>query len=204
MYNSLKYDTLVSILDKLSGEAPKEFKTYHPDPENQEGINKSRAKSFIHLFLKVKCNLNSFRERFSNITDEVNDGGIDAFYFDYEKKILFLIQSKFRIDPNNFVHKSITADDIIKMEITNILKGTNIDLYNDKIKKLNKIWQEINDHANWVYKVVFLGNITRYSDDQIKRLIDNSNYEIYDFERTYNEFVFPLCSGTFYDPKEKK
>jgi len=52
--------------------------------------------------------------------------------------------------------------------------------------------------------VVILGNLENYSDEQIKRIIDNSDYEIFDFKRSYKELVFPLCSGTYYDPKEIK
>lgn len=204
MEDQIKYDTLVNLLDKLSSEAPAEYKSYHPETTDFENINKARAKSFIHLYLKVKCNLTSFRDRSTHLTDDPGDGGIDAYYFDEENKTLLLIQSKFRIDASNFKLRSITADDIIKMEIVNILKGIDIDKYNEKIKALYKKWKSIPDHANWVYKVIFLGNITRYSDSQIKKLIDDSNFEIFNFDKTYNELVFPLCSGTFFDPKEIK
>ncbi|MCX6316267.1 MAG: AIPR family protein [Bacteroidetes bacterium] len=204
MEDQIKYETLVGLLDKLSSEAPVEYKSYHPASTDLDNLNKARAKSFIHLFLKVKCNQTSFKERFAHLTDETGDGGIDAYYFDEENKVLLLIQSKFRIDSSNFKTKSITADEIIKMEIVDILKGIEIEKYNDKIKALHKKWKAIHDHANWIYKVIFLGNITRYTDTQIKKLIDDASYEIFNFDRTYNELVFPLCSGTFFDPKEIK
>jgi hypothetical protein len=204
MEDQIKYETLVGLLDKLSSEAPLEYKSYHPAPTDIDNLNKARAKSFIHLFLKVKCNQTSFKERFAHLTDETGDGGIDAYYFDEENKVLLLIQSKFRIDSSNFKTKSITADEIIKMEIVDILKGVEIEKYNDKVKALHKKWKAIHDHANWSYKVIFLGNITRYTDIQIKKLIDEASYEVFDFDRTYNELVFPLCSGTFFDPKEIK
>ena len=58
------------------------------------------------------------------------------------------------------------------------------------------------DQAHYDYRIIILGNLTNYTDEQIKRIIDNSDYEIFDFNRTYKELVFPLCSGTYYDPKE--
>jgi hypothetical protein len=44
-----------------------------------------------------------------------------------------------------------------------------------------------------------LANINKYGDEQIKRLIDNSAYEIFDFNKTYDDLISPLCSGTYYE-----
>lgn len=50
MEDQIKYNTLVSLLDKLSSEAPVEYKKYHPIPSDLNNLNKARAKSFIHLY----------------------------------------------------------------------------------------------------------------------------------------------------------
>ena len=136
----------------------------------------------------------------------MQDGGIDAYFLDTEKKTFLLIQSKFRNSAENFAERSISADELVKMEIQRILQGESLDSrgveFNGKIKELQKAWRDIPDHPNYLPKVIILANIKGYSDEQIRRLIDNLNYEIFDFQRTYDELVFPLCSGTYYEPEQ--
>lgn len=201
-----QYQILLRILDCLREEAPAEFVSLHPDPKDTDKLNSARSKAYIHLFLKVKFGITNFKVRHSYITDGTQDGGIDAYFIDIENKKLFLIQSKFRTTEDNFTAKSVTADDLVRMEVRRILKGEKTDSsgteFNSKIKQLQKEWSEIGDQAKYDYKVIILGNLRRYTDEQIKRLLDNTQYEIFDFERSYNELIFPLCSGTYYDPKE--
>ena len=202
-----KYNTLLNILDKLRKNAPLDYISYHPNKEDLNELNKARSKAFIHLFLKTKCGLISFNEQFDHILEGGQDGGIDAFYFNHEKKELLLIQSKFRTSSENFKHISLSADDLVKMEITRILKGEKEDSrgkeFNYKVQLFQKKWFKISDHARWDTKVIFLGNL-KHSDEQIRRLIDGNKYEIFDFERAYEDLVFPFCCGTYYDPEEIK
>ena len=201
-----KYRTLLNILDAILEEAPEGYKTFKPEKTDEDLLNQARAKAFIHLYLKVKYGMANFLDRHNNITEGSQDGGIDAYYLDQEKKRLYLFQSKFRTSAKNFEEKSITAEELVRMEIVRVLKGEKLDSngveYNSKIKELQTKWGKISDHANYEYIVVILGNLTRYNDAQIKRLIDNSKYEIFNFEKIYNELVFPLNSGTYYEPKE--
>lgn len=200
-----KYKILLNILDNIRDEAPPEFKSYK-DSSTTDKLNQARSKAFIHLFLKVNCGITAFKDRHELICDEPYDGGIDGYFIDSEKKKILLIQSKFRTTENNFNSKSMTADDLIKMEISRVLKGHGADSsgneFNHKIKALQTRWREISDQAKYDFIVIILGNLTNYSDEQIKRLIDDCNYVIFDFQKTYNELVFPLCAGTYYDPKE--
>lgn len=202
----LKYQVLLNILDELCDEAPKEYKSYHPKKRAVQKVLKARAKAFIHLYLKVKFALNEFDQRHALITDGTQDGGVDAYYISRETKELFLIQSKFRATAKNFEEKSITADDLVKVEIKRILRGEKTDSngkdFNNKIKTFQKEWREVTDQANYEYTVVILGNLTKYNDSQIRKLTENSNYTIFDFNRTYDELVFPLCSSTYHDPNE--
>lgn len=202
----VKYITLLKVLDGICEEAPEAYKTYHPTREDIRGVETARAKAFIHLFLKVRCGVGSFTDRHNLVTDDTGDGGLDAYHINSEQKILFLIQSKFRQTEENFKVKSINADDLVKMEIDRILKGEPEDSrgikFNDKIKRFQNEWAKIEDHAHYKYVVVFLGNLTNYSNEQIKRLIGTPSYEVYDFNKTYKELVFPLCSGTYYIPEE--
>jgi len=200
------YKILLKILDKLRKDAPIQYSKYHPDEKDTIKLNQARSKAFIHLFLKVNCGLISFKERDFFITEGGQDGGIDAYYIDDESKKFILIQSKFRTTENNFTAKSMTADDLVKMEIKRILGGEKQDSrgvnFSAKILQLQKKWSEVRDQANYETKVIFLGNLKNYTDEQIRKLIDNYKYEIFGFKRTYAELIFPLCSGTYYDPKE--
>lgn len=45
-----KYKTLLNILDGLNLEAPAEYKSYHPNKSDQNAVDQSRSKSFLHLF----------------------------------------------------------------------------------------------------------------------------------------------------------
>ncbi len=201
-----KYSTLISVLDKLRKEAPKTYKTYHPNSDDNEATQHSRSLAFIHLLLKVKFGVASFLERHQQITDGGQDGGLDAYHIDSDKKKLYLIQSKFRNNSKNFGDKSMEADELIKMEIARITKGHETDSnekpFNDKVLNFQKKIREIRDIAKYDYVVLLLGNVYKYNDDQIRRLIDNNNYTIYDSERAYEKLVFPLTTGTYYDPEE--
>lgn len=202
----MKYETLLNTLDKICEEAPDNFVSYKVDKNNTESLNQARSKAFIHLYLKVKCGMASFLERHDFITEGTQDGGVDAYYIDRENKKIYLIQSKFRTTKEKFEKGKITADDLVRMEVQRILKGEEKDSrrnpFSAKIKKFQNEWSKISDQAYYKYFVIILGNLEHYSDEQIKRTIDNSDYEVFDFNRTYKELVFPLCSGTYYDPKE--
>jgi hypothetical protein len=200
-----KYQLLINALDKLRSEAPDSYKTYLPIGTDIEAINKARSLSFIHLLLKVRFGVSSFIDRHKLITDGPQDGGIDAFYIDAEQKKLFMIQSKFATTSENFQKKNMTSDEIIKMEISRITKGEKLDsngvAYNDKIKAFQAILTSIRDIAKYDYVVIFLGNV-KHNDEQIRRLIDNCFYEIYDNKYSYEKLIFPLVTGTNFDPDE--
>jgi len=202
----MKYETLLRVLDGICQEAPVEFKSYHPKPSDTEKVCQARAKAFIHLYLKVKFGISTFKERHDLVCDGSYDGGLDAYYIDTEKKRLYLIQSKFRMTEKNFEEKSITADDLVRMDIKRILDGEDTDSngkkFHSKIKTFQNKWASIRDQAKYEYVVLFLGNLRKYSDAQVKRLIENSKYEVFDYERTYKELLFALCSGTYYNPQE--
>ncbi len=204
----MKYEILLDTLDKICEEAPDSFVSYKADKEDVESLNRARSKAFIHLYLKVKCGIASFLERHDFITEGTQDGGVDAYHIDRENKKIFLIQSKFKATKDKFEKSKITANDLIRMEVQRILKGEEKDsrgnLFSTKIKKFQSEWARISDQAYYKYYVIILGNLENYTDEQIKRIIDNSDYEVFDFSRTYKELVFPLCSGTYYDPKEIK
>jgi hypothetical protein len=202
----MKYGTFLKILDMLCKEAPPAYKRYRPGKNDHEKITRARGMALIHLYLKVKFGLVEFSTREPFMTDEAYDGGIDAYFLDEEAKVVYLIQSKFRATEKNFEEKEITLDELLSMEIGRITKGQVADSkgnnFNEKIRAFQKRLQETRDIARYDFKVIILANLKRYNDEQIRRLIDNFNYEIFDFERIYKELVFPVCTGTYYDPDQ--
>lgn len=203
-----KYNDLVNILDSLRAEAPESYKRYHPTADDDGRIMQARARAFIHLFLKVKFGLTEFLEREAFITDDPSDGGVDAYYIDNADKVIYLIQSKFRNSDANFQSREITLQDILAMDINRILDGEETDEYgtpyNDKILAFINEISEISDIPKYTRKVILLANVKKSIAPQIKRLTGGYNAEIYNFEKVYNELVFPLISGAYYNIKELK
>jgi hypothetical protein len=202
----MKYLTLIKILETLCHEAPASYKRYKPAKNEPEKLVRARSLAFIHLYLKVKFGLVEFATREGFITDDPNDGGVDAFFLDEETKVVYMIQSKFRMTESNFEEKEIAPDELLSMEVARITKGQVADSkgnnFNDKIRAFQKRLQETRDIARYDFKVIILANLKKFSDEQVRRLIDNCNYEVFDFERTYRELVFPVCTGTYYDPNQ--
>ncbi|MDR2205470.1 MAG: hypothetical protein LBE36_04870 [Flavobacteriaceae bacterium] len=202
-----KYNDLVNVIDKVCLEAPAENKRYHANPNNADDILHARSRGFIHLYLKVKFGLIDFSEREKYITDDTDDGGIDGYYIDEENKKIYFIQSKFRANENNFENKEITFEEILLMDITRVMDGEtcyeNGTKYNAKIQKLIRDLQEISDMPRYEIKVILLANVKSSLQGNIKKIL-NYNPEIYNFEKCYNELVFPLVSGTYYNVPEFK
>ena len=201
-----KYEMLVSVLDKLRLDAPTSYKRYRPSSTDAEGIQAARSLAFIHLLLKVRFGVSDFLARHRQVTEGGGDGGLDAFHIDSDSKKVFLIQSKFRGSAGNFDSKSIEPMELVKMEIERIIKGIRTDSngnnFNSKIHAFQDELGSIRDIAKYDYIVVFLCNVNKYNDEQIRRLITNLQYEIYNSQQAYEKLVFPLSTGTYFDPEE--
>lgn len=202
----MSYELLINTLDILRKEAPKNYKSYHPNRKNIDKTNQARAKALIHLFLKVRYGIEKFIDRESYLCDGTQDGGIDGFYIDQENKVITLIQSKFRTTENNFKNKEIEVEELLKMEISRVTKGESLDSngvpFSSKIMALQQKIQTTQNLATYDWKVVLLANLKKYNEEQVKRLIDGMNYEVFDFKRIYSELLFPLATGTSYIPSE--
>jgi hypothetical protein len=200
----MKYNILNKILDKISKDAPQEYIKYKLT-KNTQTNNQVRAKCIIHLFLMVRFGIQDFKEREKFITEGAHDGGIDAYYTDTVNKIVYIIQSKYRATENNFENDEITINEIIKMDVGRILRGETKDEqgneYNGKIKGFQRIYSELPEQGLYRRRVIFLCNLSSYQDEQIKRLIDNFEFEIFDHNKTYEKLVFPLLISTYFDPE---
>ena len=203
-----KYDTLVRILDELRKEAPAKYKTYYPEDTNIEGLNKARSKAFIHLFLKAMYGIEKFNDRENYITDDSYDGGIDAYYVDEKSKEIIFIQSKFRTTKDNFENKEIEYEELLSMDIDRIVEGENTDednnSYNSKILRMQKKIQEIDDIGRYNYRVIILANLREKKNKYIKKLTGGFAGDVFNFHRSYNDLVFPIVSGCFFNAEEIK
>lgn len=201
-----KYDTLINILDQIRLEAPVEYKCYRPKDDDLEKLNQARSKSLIHLFLKVSFGLLTFKERENYFTDGSYDGGIDAYYIDQDNKKIYLIQSKFRNNSKNFESKSIQFEELLKMDIERIIDGeTHDDLgneYSGKIKQLQRQLTQIPNIGRFQYEVILLANMDPPTPSALRRLIGPFQTIIYDYKKVYDDLVFPVVSGTFYNQSE--
>lgn len=203
-----KYQDLVRVLDLLCDEAPASITFYHPNKSDIPNVEQARSHAYIHLFLKSKFGLLSFDEREKYITDGSADGGIDAYYIDREHRRIYLIQSKFRNSDSNFEGKAISYSELLAMDVDRVTKGerSNEDgePYNLSILSMLDELQSIDDLGRYNYVVIILANIQDKAKNKFARLIGSFESEIYDHERVYEQILFPIVTGTFYDPKELK
>ncbi|MBK7381487.1 MAG: AIPR family protein [Ignavibacteriales bacterium] len=200
-----QYQTLVNILDEIRKEAPSLYKSYYPLETELEKRNLALSKCYIHLFLKVKFGLLDFTKREEFITDGPFDGGIDAYYIDSINRMIYIIQSKFRMSKQNFEEKTISIDELLSMDVNRVTDGLDVDeqgnKYNSKIISLIEKIQKIADISRYKYEVILLANLKNYTTTQINKVIAGFPVQIFSFEKCYEELVFPVVSGSYYYSK---
>jgi hypothetical protein len=204
--NQRLYDTLCKVLDALRVEAPSSNRIYNPRPGNTEALVQARSRALLHLFLKARFGLVHFAERENLVTDGSYDGGIDAYYIDQKNKRIYVLQSKFRATAGNFVTTNMTATDLLKMDVSRILKGETRDennrSYNDRIVKgFQKAVQKLPDAGSYITQVVLLGNTKTLSPLQLKKLVEGYQVDQFPHDRAYRDLLFPVINGTYFtDP----
>lgn len=198
-----QYQFLVEVIDRLRDEAPDEYKFYKPSKSESEKLNQARARAYIHLFLKSRFGILEFLDREKLVTDGPNDGGIDGYYIDSEKKKVYLIQSKFRRSRSNFEEKEIQADELLKMDVDKILQGETCNedgiKYNSKILELQRSLRRLSDIGKYQYEIIILANLKSISPGKLSTLFGGLLVTIYNFKKTYSELLFPILTGTFYN-----
>jgi len=201
-----RYDVLVRVLDQLRLEAPLEYKSYHPGNDDGERLNTARSKAFIHLLLKVYFGLLEFSDREHFITEGSQDGGIDAYYVDSERKVIYFVQSKFRQTGRNFEEKFIEPEELLQMDITRILDGNlsseSGQPYNAKIRSMVDRIKSIGDIARYRYQVIILANAKGITKQKLTLLTGGLPTELFDHSACYNRLLFPLVSGSFFNAEE--
>lgn len=199
-----RYPILLKILDQIRRSAPStpEFSRFYSN--KKEDVEWSRSQAYIHLLLLVRFGIEDFHKRDEFICDGPFDGGVDAIYIDKDDHIIYFVQSKFRHSPENFASTRMGIGDLIKMEIKSIVQGkladSNGNPFNEKVKNLQALVAQANREGIYEYKVLFLAHFEHtIKDPQVRIFTDSMDYEIYDFERSYNDLVRPVCAGTYYN-----
>ncbi|TGV16209.1 AIPR protein [Mesorhizobium sp. M8A.F.Ca.ET.173.01.1.1] len=198
-----KYATLLRILDAVRDEASgtRWSVKYAVGSSTVEAIQQARSLAYIHLYLKVMFGISDFGEREGYITDGAQDGGIDAYYIDTEIRRIYLIQSKFRNTEKNFEQKEISLEELIVMDIDRITAGHEDDengvRYNGKVQGLIRKISETVDIARYSYQIVIIAN-SNLPSQHIRKLTNGHNATVFNFERSYEELVFPILSGTYF------
>ena len=202
-----RYITLCRVLDAICAEAPAPLAQYHPPSSNHDARIQARSRALLHLFLKAKYGIVDFNDREKYITDGSHDGGIDAYFIDSRSKQISILQAKFRASAGNFASSEMSASDLLKMDVSRILKNgdtrdENGNKYNDKIlKNLIKDFKNIPDIANYTTKVILLGNNKKFTEKEVVRLVEGYAVEQLPHDRIYSELLFPVVNGTYFsDP----
>lgn len=197
-----KYILLLNVLDNLCKEAPTGNKSYHPNKDDHDKLNKARSKAFINLFLKVKFGLLTFNERDRYITDGTNDAGIDAYFIDKELKIIYFIQSKFRTNKTNFEEKKIKIEELLSMEVDRVLEGhgsyQNGAKFNSKILNMVEEIKGLQDIGRYRYEIVILANVKEIVESKLRKLFGYPT-DIFNFEKSYSDLLYTLLNGSYYN-----
>lgn len=158
--------------------------------------------------MKVKFGLIDFEQREYFITDGPGDGGIDAYYIDYENKKLYIIQSKFRNSEHNFISKEIMLDELLSMDIDQITDGNTLnengEQYNGKICQFITELQQISDMPKYKTEIILLANVNSKHKQKLRKITGGYGVEVYNHDRVYTELLFPLISGSYFNPTELK
>lgn len=198
-----KFETLVNILDTIIQEAPEGTRKKYPNNTNdEEKLNQARARSFIHLYLKVSFDILDFKIREHFITDGSYDGGIDGYFINTENKTIYFIQSKFRSNAKNFENKKIKLEEILIMDIDRILNGEDSDENDNKYNgKINQLQREISNTENigrYSYHVIILANLENISTSQLRKLTGGYSSSVFNYDMCYDKLVFPVITGTYF------
>lgn len=199
-----KYQILLNILDAIIKEAPaKMSKMYPKGTKNAEHLNHSRSRAFIHLFLKVSFGILDFEEREKYLTDGSYDGGIDGYYINPENKTVYYIQSKFRNTEKNFEGKEIGLDEILVMDVNRILDGEELDEngnpYNGKILQMQRQISNTDGIARYSNQIIILANLKDIKPSDLRKLTGGFASEVFNFSKCYDDLVFPVVTGTFFN-----
>lgn len=197
------YATLCKVLDALRKEAPPANTIYHPATGAKDGLVNARSRALLHLFLKARFGLTRFNDRERQVTDGTFDGGIDAYHIDDQHKRIYVLQSKFRATAGNFVSSNMSAGDLLKMDVANIVKrgrktSEKGEIYNAQIRKMQVAISKIPDIGSYEFEIILLGNAEHLSQSDLAKLVNGYSVTQYSHSRSYKELLFPVVNGSYF------
>lgn len=192
-----QYQILNNILDSYVFEGQRIGRRKNQyDTSTEDKLNGARARAYIHLYLASVFGILDFEKRELIITDGSNDGGIDAYYIDEERKVINIIQSKYRIGSSNFQSKYIDTSELASMDVNNILRGNKTGvIYNGFIQRLIEKITKIQDIARYRYRIVLLANVKPDQKKLICNLFPEFEVEVIDYNQSYKKLVLPVLRG---------
>lgn len=200
-----KYNSLLKVLDTIIDSAPENLKKKRYSTLNEAERNHARSLAFIHLYMMARHGVIDFNDREQLITDDVSDGGIDGYYIDSSLKTVYLIQAKFRTTESNFTSKFIDTNELLAMDVNRIIQGEvtslNGEAYNGRILGLQRKLRETKNIGQYDYKIVILANV-KHDEQALFKLTGGFSCEVFNFEKTYEKLLFPVISGSYFDPDE--
>lgn len=202
-----QYNTLIKILDEIRLESDSNSFLYRPEL-GKVTLVQAKSRALIHFFLKSSFGLLNFNEIENLITDGKFDGGIDAYYIDDIIKKIYLIQSKFRDNAQNYTNTDIKNEELWKMDLKRVTIGEKKDLngndYNKNIRSFQKKMQSISNIAQYTFEVVIIANLNEIQKKYIIKTFFPNKFttEIFDYKRVNKELVFPYVGGNFFNEKE--
>jgi hypothetical protein len=208
MQGMSKYQTLVNILDRIRAESTGTpyAASYLPHPSNGDAVTQARSRALLHLYLMVNFGLLDFAGREPYVTEGKFDGGIDAYYVDPESRTIHFIQSKYRATEENFNSKMITVNELLKMDISRILDGEQMDEsgnpYNARILNMQSEIAAIPDIGRYSYKVQILANAPDLTPAKLRQLTGGYPTEVVDNDRAYLDIVLPVITGTYFRQRD--
>lgn len=209
MSNQRKHELLNSTLDNISESAPAELSVYHPDAENVDAQIHKYSRAQIHLFLRVRFCLLDFNLVESQITDGTGDGGLDAYHIDEEKKVIYLIQSKYKTTPDGYLNSDVDWREFFRMELDRIVRGEvgsiSGNQYSGKIHAFQQKIRNITDIARWNYILIYLGNVPSAITKENLLSISGSvcqDAEVLHGNDLYNHVLIPYLKRDFYNKED--
>jgi|SRR5271156_3748379 len=96
----------------------------------------------------------------------------------------------------------MSLEELLNMDLNRILDGHEEDekgnKYNGKILQLQREVSGLEDIARYKYRVVILANLEATPAPRLSRLVGGYSCEIVNHEKSYDELVFPVLSGTYF------
>lgn len=76
--------------------------------------------------------------------------------------------------------------------------------YNGKICQFIDDIQQISDFPKYKIEIILLANVNPKHQQKLKKITGGYGVDIYNYDRIYSELLFPLISGSYFNPTELK